>query len=395
MQGSIRKRGATWSYQFYIGMVDGKKRYKTKGGFQTKGEASAALRTALTDYEEKGYIEPSKLTLNEFADEWLENYIKPVRKISTYNRYVGLYNKYIRDTIGDIPLAEIKAYHIDKVLITNYNQVSTSTLQSVYGTINTIYNRALRLRVAKDNPCRYVDRPKREKVNYQVLDEKEIRQLYQTLDLSNKWDYQFYIAINITIELGLRRGELAGLEWQDINFENHTVIIKNNLIYTNGHTYIQTPKTEESKRTLFVSEQLLNLLKRYKLQQTENKLRYGEYYVKNIFDGREYDFVMRWENGHYIHPLYYTNKITKTIKKAGINKKIRFHDLRHTNATLLLKQGIDFKVIQNRLGHEDISTTINIYSHVDLQMQKEATNKLISALNFEKNSDRECQENVK
>ncbi len=137
------------------------------------------------------------------------------------------------------------------------------------------------------------------------------------------------------------------------------------------------------------------LLKKYKLHQAENKLKYGEFYIKNIFDGKEYDFVMRWENGHYIHPLYYTNKITKVIKKAGINKKIRFHDLRHTNATLLLKQGIDFKVIQNRLGHEDISTTINIYSHVDLQMQKEATNKLISALNFEKNSDRECQENVK
>nr|WP_250160170.1 tyrosine-type recombinase/integrase [Caloranaerobacter azorensis] len=89
---------------------------------------------------------------------------------------------------------------------------------------------------------------------------------------------------------------------------------------------------------------------------------------------------MTWENGKHIHPLYYTQRFNKLLKQLNINRKIRFHDLRHTNATLLLSQGVDFKVIQTRLGHSDINTTLNIYSHVDIEMQKKATEKLTNLL---------------
>ncbi|WP_308463866.1 tyrosine-type recombinase/integrase [Clostridium botulinum] len=84
----------------------------------------------------------------------------------------------------------------------------------------------------------------------------------------------------------------------------------------------------------------------------------------------------------YIHQIYYTNKLTKVIKKAKIDKKVGFHDLRHTNAMLLLSQGVDFKVMQKRLGHEDINTTLNTYSHVNKTIQKNATDKLNSILDF-------------
>jgi site-specific recombinase XerD len=96
----------------------------------------------------------------------------------------------------------------------------------------------------------------------------------------------------------------------------------------------------------------------------------------NNFNNREYDFVFTWKSGKYIHPNYYTLKFSRLIKKSGIDKKLRFHDLRHTNATLLLQEGVDFKVIQTRLGHSDINTTLNIYSHVTNEMQKSATEKI-------------------
>lgn len=93
---------------------------------------------------------------------------------------------------------------------------------------------------------------------------------------------------------------------------------------------------------------------------------------------------MTWESGKRIHPLYYSQKFSKLLKKSSIDKKIRFHDIRHTNATLLLSQGVDFKTIQTRLGHSNINTTLNIYSHVSLEMQKNAVDKLSSIFNGDK-----------
>lgn len=186
----------------------------------------------------------------------------------------------------------------------------------------------------------------------------------------------FYISFKLALELGIRRGELAGLEWQDIDFKEHIITIRNNIIYSNGHVLMSTPKTDESSRSIYVSKEMLGILKDLMKRQEENKNQYGEFYESNNFDGKDYDLVMTWQNGKYIHPMYYLNKLKKVLTKAKIDKNIRFHDLRHTNATILISQGIDFKTVQSRLGHKDISTTLNIYSHVNKEMQKKATDTL-------------------
>ena len=130
----------------------------------------------------------------------------------------------------------------------------------------------------------------------------------------------------------------------------------------------------------YISEDLKKLLKSYKSVQNSNKLEYGENYIKNVLNGRAFDFILTWENGSYVHPNYYTLKFNRILKYLKFDKNVRFHDLRHTNATLLLSQGVDFKIIQTRLGHSDINTTLNIYSHVNLEMQKKATEKLADLL---------------
>jgi len=382
LKGTTRKRGETWSYSFYIGVVEGKKKYKEKGGFRTKGEASKALNKAIYEFENGGYVAPKKTILTKFALEWVENYVKPLRKITTYNRYKELINKYISPTIGDLNIVDIQGYHIEKLLldIKNKNEISGSTLQSIYTLINTIMNRAIKLKLIKENPCKFVERPKRDKPDTNTLDIDEIFKVYSVLDLTAEYDYMFSIALDLTLELGLRRGELGGLEWKNINWKNNLISTKNNLVYTNGYVVMETTKTPESERTIYISDELLDKLKSLKLRQEEYESSIGEYYVENYFDDIKYDLIMRWNNGKYIHPMYYTNKMTKVLKKANINKKVRFHDLRHTNATLLLQQGVDFKVIQTRLGHKDINTTLNIYSHVNKDMQKQATERLNSKL---------------
>ena len=379
MKGGVRKRGKTWSYYFYIGEINGKKKMKEKSGFKSKPIAERAMRDALYEYEHGNYIEPKKIILTQFALDWVENYIKPLRKITTYNRYKELINKYLSPAIGHINIVDIQPIHIEKMLlaIKKKNSIGSSTLQAVYTITNTIMNRALKLKLIRDNPCKYVERPKRTNFKPDILDVDEIPKLYNALDLTDMYDYMFHIALRLTLELGLRRGELGGLEWKDINFKANTITIENNLIYTNGHVYMVKPKTDESNRSLYISDEALNLLKKLHKKQSKNKLKYGDFYTKkNIFNKKGYDFVMVWQDGKYIHPMYYLNKLKKVLKKAGINKNIRFHDLRHTNATLLLQEGNDLKVVQERLGHKDISTTANIYSHVNKQMQKQATDSI-------------------
>lgn len=380
MRGTVRKRGKTWSYVFEIGKVDGKRKQKEKGGFRTKEIAEKALRDAITNFE-NGFIDTATSTVLEYLEDWLENFIKENRKINTYNRYKEIVKLHIKNEIGSIKLNKLRPLHIDNLITLKRKEgLSGSTLQTIYGVLNASFNRAEKLRLIQNNPCRYVDRPKREKYRADILSLEDIQILFRKLDTDKYNDYIMYLALNIELELGLRRGELAGLEWKDINFKKNIIHIRNNMVYTNNDVRLDTPKTEESERQLYISDNLKSLLKKHKKIQSENRLEYKEMYVENIFNDNLKNFVLTWEDGKYIHPNYYTIRFKKILKKYNLNTNIRFHDLRHTNATLLLQNKVDFKIIQKRLGHADISTTMDIYAHVNIDMQKEATAKISNML---------------
>lgn len=384
MQGSVRKKGNKWYYSFEIPGEDGKRKRIERSGGNTKKEALEALNDAIYKFN-NGFIEPKKLTYGEYIDDWLENYVKENRKINTYERYKELYNNNIKSHIGAILLKDLKPLHIEKLLqVEKKKGLSNSTLQTIYGVINTSLNRAVKMQIINNNICKFVERPKREKFVANTLSLEEFDLILGSLNKDNYGDYILSIALLTTIELGLRRGEIGGLEWSNIDFDNNIVKIENNLVYTSKSVELGTPKTEESERSIYISDELLNELKAYRKVQLLNKVKYGSLYEKNIFNGKEYDLIFTWEGGKYIHPNYYTLKFSRLIKKLNIEKRVRFHDIRHTNATLLLQQGVDFKTIQARLGHSDISTTLNIYSHVTTDMQKSASEKLSNLLSYSK-----------
>lgn len=379
MEGGVRKRGSSWYYYYDAGSVDGKRNKIERKGGKTKKEALNALNEALTKLR-SGYVEPKKTTVHEYMTDWVENYIKENRKLNTYNRYKEIYNRHLKPYIGHLGLSEVKPIHLDQMLLGEKKKgLSGSTLQNIYGTLNSAFNRAVKLQVMYDNPLRFVDRPKRDKFIASTLAVEEIGQLFNALDTSKYSDYIMSLGLKIVLELGLRRGELAGLEWKYIDFNKQIITIANNLVDTYTEVYLTTPKTDE-RRDLYVSKGLMQLLKQHKVIQGKNRIKNGPHYKQNEFNDRICDFVMTWEDGTYVHPNYYTVKFNKLLKKVNFDRNIRFHDLRHTNATLLLQQGIDFKVIQTRLGHSDINTTLNIYSHVNVEMQKKATEKLIEIL---------------
>lgn len=376
MQGSVRKKGSRWYYYFDIIDIGGKKKRIERSGGNTKAEALEALNEALYKYN-NGFVEPRKLKYNEYIDDWLENYIKQNRKINTYVRYKELYTNNIKPYLGEYLLKDLKPILIEQLINSEKKKgLSNTTLQTIYGVINTSLNRAVKLQLLNDNICKFVERPKRDRFTANILTIDEFNKMINHLNTDNYGNYIFELALMITIELGLRRGEVAGLEWENIDFENNIIKIENNLIYTNTSVELGTPKTLESQRSIYVSDELLQRLKDHKEIQDANKEKYEALYETNIFNSRIRNFIFTWESGKYIHPNYFTLKFSRLSKDAGINKKVRFHDLRHTNATLLLSQGVDFKIIQTRLGHSDIGTTLNIYSHVTTEMQKSATKKL-------------------
>lgn len=380
MQGGIRKHGDIWYYYHDIITEDGKRKKIERRVGKDMAEAQSALRKSIDNYE-NGFIEPKKENIQDYLSEWLEDYIKVSRKINTYFRYKEITNNNIIPYIGNKLLKDLKPVFIERMILANKKKgLSGTTLQCIYGVLNSALNRAVKLQIIANNPCKYVERPKREKFVANVLSVEEYKSILDSLNIKNYNDYIFFIALKIELELGLRRGELGGLQWKDIDFKNNLISIHTNLIYSDSQVFVDTTKTIESERTLTASKYLMEMLSKHKVKQAENRLKYGPHYIKNKFNDKEYDFVMTWENGIYIHPNYYTHRWIKLTKKLKIDRKIRFHDLRHTNATLLLEQGVDFKVIQTRLGHSDISTTLNIYSHVNIKMQQDATNKLAQIL---------------
>lgn len=178
-----------------------------------------------------------------------------------------------------------------------------------------------------------------------------------------------YLPLVLALTCGMRRGEILGLQWDDIDFNSNTININNNLIYTKENDLeLVSPKTDTSVGIIAMLPLTIDALKEAQKKQKENKLLFGEKYNKN-------NFVCTWNDRRPIRPDYATNTIKKLLKKCEL-PDIRFHDLRHTHATLLLLKKVNPKVVSERLRHSDISITLNTYSHVLPQMQEEAVSKL-------------------
>lgn len=168
----------------------------------------------------------------------------------------------------------------------------------------------------------------------------------------------------------MRRGEIGGLRWKDIDFDNQSISVRQTLIKTKTESLQlqETTKTDGSRRTIAIIEPLVNLFKRMKKRQSEQKLKIGSSY-------KDLDLVFAHPDGAPIDIDYYSQAFSKLVKRLNL-PPVRFHDLRHTHATLLIQQGIHPKVVSERLGHTTISITMDLYSHVMPNMQKEAVQKL-------------------
>lgn len=371
MKGYLRKRSkSSWTITLTLGRKVDPKTGKSKVEQKTitvrgtKKEAEAKLAELLNQYNRGDYIEQSSLTTGEWLGKWIDVYVKNSRKkrLRTIETYEGVVRKHLIPAFDKIPLQKLSAGHIQHYY--NSSTVSSSTLQQHHNILHQALKvAAVNERLININPAEFVvEKPVAKKdLEMQVWDEVEVRKFLLAARETSIHEEALY---TLAIETGMRKGELCGLKWEDVDLVARRLAVKRTLIRASSEPILGPPKVGRS-RAVAISPQTASLLKRHRAKQNELKLSLGDGYV-------DQDFVFAKENGG---PLQINNfaqrSFARLIAKAGV-PKIRFHDLRHTCATLLLSQEVNPKIVQERLGHSDISMTLNRYSHVTPTMQDKA-----------------------
>lgn len=362
LTGTIRKEGSTWGYLVYTGIDEnGKKKYKRKRGFKTKKECEAALAEMITQIEKGTVIANDKMTTKEYIEYWLETYPKNNCSPSTYKRYKEFSND-INNYLGKYKLSKLNPMIVQKFYeeLLNERKLSNNTVIKIHRMFHLALKHAMKWQLIYSNPCELVTPPKATEIKMKYWAPDEIN-IY--LDILK--DEFLYPATFLAVHTGCRVGELCALKWDDIDLINETIEISKTLQRINGTLTLKKPKTKNSERQVTLLDSAIKFLKALKKQHIERKLKYGI----------ELDYVLCWSDGRPIDPHYISQHFPDVLKKYNI-PKIRFHDLRHTHATLLLKLGISPKVISERLGHSTVAFTLDTYSHVNIKMQKDEMSKV-------------------
>lgn len=368
MKGSVRKKGNKWYYNFDGPKINGKrKRYERAGG-ETKAEALNALRKALNEFENTGSVAiDSTISVQDYFDYWYEDYVMRNLKYNTQENYRHTIELHILPHIGKYKLAKIQPKTLQDLLNKEFEAgFSKSTVGIVKTVLNTAFKHAVYpYQLIKQSPTQYIKVPKYDVRTGKTREGLKIFSLesFKKLDSEVVPASDFYIPMHIAFHTGMRRGEVCGLTWDDVNFENKTITIDKIMIEKRGNQYsIDTPKTQSSYRTISIGDTLIKILKKHKMKQSENRLFYGKHYV-------ETNFVCTRPNGKPTTPGVIKWHCESLRRKTDID--FTFHSFRHTHATMLIENGAKMKDVQDRLGHSRISTTMDIYAHVTQKTKKE------------------------
>ena len=368
--GHIRKRVTSDNKTSYQVIIESEKdpltgkrqrQYKTVNG--TKKEAEAILQRMLNELANNGaIIKPSSLKLKNWMMEWLELYLPNIEE-TTRAGYSDRINNKLIPYLGNTPLKDLKTAAIQEWVNTLHKDehLAPKSVKNVYLNLKAALDKAVILRMIPYNPCTGVELPKLVKYDAQVYDEAEIAKLLDTARTSD-----IYLLVVLIVTIGFRRGEITALTWDDIELDKQLLHIRNNTVIAGGKKITKAPKTSAGIRDIYLGDNIVALLKAEYAKYCEDKIRLGKAFI----DSR---CVIRKPNGEAFSPDSLTQKWIRFINAHNL-KHIRLHDLRHTCATAMLNAGISAKVIQKRLGHSDITTTLNIYAHALPSANKEAGN---------------------
>lgn len=320
-------------------------------------------------YEVKhSQIKPdSNMKFLDFTRLWLKDYAEVNIKPSTLYGYKSCLNAHILPRFKDYKLIDITVYELEKFYNElrktksrnpdangNYNLLSESVVRHQHSLLCVMLNTAVKWDFISFNPCLKLTKPPTvSRKEMQFYDEEELKSLFQHLEYE---DLTFKTAIYLLTLGGMRRGECLGLFWEYVDFDKKTITIKNNLLNIREKgVYLDTPKTQKSKRTISLPDICFELLEELRTKQD---------LLKDMFSSEwiETDYVFKDENGNYFNPSRLSRQWKAFINKHKL-KPIRLHDLRHTCATYLLSNNVPIATVSKKLGHSNIYTTLDVYTH--------------------------------
>lgn len=384
MAGSIEKRGRN-SYRLTVSEgfdLNGKPMIHRKTVHGTKKDAEVELAKFVTEVQNGLVIDGKSLKFSEFTEIWKRDYGSKELAPSTYKRYCRMLETRLLPYFGHFYINKIRPTDImkfydllekDTQLVRKKGNNGSKTKKSLSGKTILEHHRLLRAMLHKavywqlivSNPAERVQPPKARKPKRRSYDDEQTKILLENLEQLSIEDTKYKVAIILTVFTGVRLGELMGLEWQDVDFKNGIISINRSSQYlADMGVFTKVPKTESSIREIAIPEFIISLLEEYRLWYEKQKSIYGELWTNS-------DRLFVQADGKPMHPSTISKWFVKYVGQIGL-PVINFHGLRHTNASLLVAQNIDIAVISARLGHAQISTTLDFYVHPLLSHNRKA-----------------------
>lgn len=365
--GSIyqRKRDGRWTGEMRLRDGTRKYVYAPKDN-NTKAAARLALKEAQRTYERGELVPANKQRVEEYLEYWLSVHKLTIREI-TYRQYMSMARVHVIPRLGHIPLQRLAGAHIQRFIselakgdpAKKKKGLAPSSIHLIYNMLHKAMKDALEWELIGADPCRGVKLPRNVQEEVQALDAEQAQVLLEAVQGT-----PLYGIVTLALATGLRRGELLALKWSDLDLDRGILQVQRTDVYINGQGHVQNePKTRSGKRSIVLTSFAVQALREHRTQQRRARMQARTWQENNL--------VFCNARGGYLAPALLFRRFKQVLEKAELDP-IRFHALRHSCATLLLKMRVPGKVVQEILGHSSISITMDKYGHVLPGMQAEA-----------------------
>jgi integrase len=365
---TLKDGGKVWDAIVHIPNPNTGKRKQVQKTFKTQRQAKKWVNDQQGAIADGTAVPPSNTTVAMLMEHWLEHIVRPHRSGQTYVNYEGTVRRHINSRLGHVKVQKLSAAQVQQWQTALLDAgIGARSVQLAHINLGQALKVAVRQRLVARNVTDFVELPR-----YQA---REMN--FWTADEATKFisvaDQSIYGPVwLLALVTGLRKGELLGLRWQDLDLEQRVLRVRQTVGVLHGKVVFKQPKTLRSRRDVDLPEGIVHVLLAYKARQNARRLQLGPRW-------QDHDLVFCSERGTPINPDNCDQDFNRLIVLAEV-KRIRIHDMRHTYATLAILSGIPVHVVSQSMGHADISTTLRTYSHVLPQQRKELASRMGSLL---------------
>jgi len=368
-EGSITRHTKSGLYmaRYWVETPTGPKRKTIYG--KTRQEVAAKLAKVLAGRAEGISYSEENITVGDYLDKWLKGSVRGSVRQSTFDRYESAIRLHIKPALGKLKLKKLTPLHVQGFYQDRLDAgLAPATVHKLHAILHQTLDQAVRWHMIPRNVAKAVKAPRPAPKEMSTLSAEETRRLFEAAR-GEKLEALYVL----TVHTGMRQGELLALKWQDVDLENAAISVRRTLTKSGSRLLLGEPKTKKSRRTIRLTEAVVRALREHLTRQMEDMQRLGDLY-------RDQGLVFSSEVGTLINPTNLRKRsFTPLLKRAGL-PSIRFHDLRHTCATLLLSRNVHPKYVQELLGHASIAITLDTYSHVIPGMGDHAAKAMEDAL---------------